>query len=81
MINMCELDFQHKTHTDIVNSATKQYGEQGGKDESEEEGVLSINHSVAMQCVDTSLDYKCQRGFTYSSNTATRRIHTAKGGV
>jgi hypothetical protein len=36
-----------------------------------------INHSMALQCVDTLLDYVGQRGFEYSDITAASKIHTA----
>jgi hypothetical protein len=39
--------------------------------------AVSISHSMALQCVDTLLDYMGQRGFEYSDITATRKIHTA----
>jgi hypothetical protein len=49
-----------------------------GEDESEEEGrlsmVVSVSHSMALQCVDNLLDFMGQRGFEYSEITATRKI-------
>jgi hypothetical protein len=59
----------------------KQKGkEQGGEDDSEEEGQISecISHSsMGLQCVDTLLDFMGQRGFEYSEIIATRKICTA----
>jgi hypothetical protein len=63
------------TDTDITNTAVKQKGEEeGGENESEEEGKRSelVSHSMVLQCVDMS-----ERCFAYSDTTATRKICTA----
>jgi hypothetical protein len=56
--DVCELGFQHMTDKGTANAATKQKGEEeeGGEDESEEEGQSSkcIRNSMALQCVDTT---------------------------
>jgi hypothetical protein len=48
----CELGFQHMTHQDIVNAATKQEGEEdGGKNESAEgQSSECISHSMVLKC-------------------------------
>jgi hypothetical protein len=75
--DMYELGFQH---TDSVNAAAKQKGEEklkGRMRVKKREKVVSVSHSMTPQCVDTLLDYMGQRGSEYSDITATRRIHTA----
>jgi hypothetical protein len=70
---VCELGFQHTTDTDIIDVATKQKGEEeGGEDESENgESSECISYSMALQCVDTLLDYMGQKGFKYNDITDT----------
>jgi hypothetical protein len=55
--------------TNTVNAAVKQKGEEEvGEDENEEgEGSERVSHSMALQCVDSFLDYMGQRGFEYSA--------------
>jgi hypothetical protein len=68
--------------TDIVSASIKQkWEEEDGEDGSEEEGESSecVSYSMALQCVDTVLDYMGQRGFEYSDITAARKIYTAMG--
>jgi hypothetical protein len=52
-----ELGFQHMTDMDPVNAAAKHKGEEeGGEDESEEEGQSSehVSHTMVLQCFDSS---------------------------
>jgi hypothetical protein len=72
----CELSFQQMTDKDTADIATKQKGEEGGEDESEEgESSKNVSYSMALQCVDTLLDYVGQRQFKYCDITAARKIH------
>jgi hypothetical protein len=60
--NACELGFQHMTDMDIVNSATKQKGEEeSGEDESEGESSECISHSMALHCAHTPLKHGSER--------------------
>jgi hypothetical protein len=68
------------TDMDIVNAAATHKGEEdGGENESEEEGQSSecVSHSMTLKCVDTLVDYMGQSGFECSDSTAARKIHTA----
>jgi hypothetical protein len=62
-----------------LSAAKQEREEEGGEDESEEEGESSecVSHSKVLQRVDNLLDYMGQRGFKYSDITANRKIHTA----
>jgi hypothetical protein len=55
--DVCELGFQHKADTDIVNAAMKQKREEeNGEDESEKGGESSehVSQSMVLQHVDTT---------------------------
>jgi hypothetical protein len=67
------------TDTDIVNAAVKQkVEEEGGEDESEEEGESAhISHSMVLQCADTLVACMGHRRFEYSDITSARNICTA----
>jgi hypothetical protein len=57
--------------SDIVNAAMKQKGEEeSGESEHEEERREYVSQSMALQCVDTLLDYMGQRRLEGSNTMA-----------
>jgi hypothetical protein len=49
----------------------------GRMSEGERESSGHVSHNMALQCVDTLLDYMGQRGFECNDITATRKLCTA----